>query len=88
MRPNPLLWTKSLNRSTQILYTPDIALILLLLDARPGSVICETGTGSGSLSHAIATRIAPSGHLYTHEINEARVQAVESDLKVNFTFFF
>lgn len=73
-----------MNRSTQILYTPDIALILMLLDARPGSVICETGTGSGSLSHAIATRIAPSGHLYTHDISEIRVRAVENDLKVIF----
>lgn len=81
LRPNPYLWTKTLNRSTQILYTPDIAIILLLLDAKPGSVICESGTGSGSLSHGIATAIAPHGHLYTHDIEEARLRIVESDLK-------
>lgn len=82
LRITPALWTKALNRRTQILYTPDIALILLLLDARPGAVICESGTGSGSLTHALATAIAPSGHLYTHDIDETRVKIVERDLKV------
>jgi len=81
LRPSAHLWTKTLNRSTQILYTPDISAILMLLDAKPGSVICESGTGSGSLSHAIATAIAPGGHLYTHDIEESRVRAVETDLK-------
>ncbi|KAI1728413.1 tRNA methyltransferase complex GCD14 subunit domain-containing protein [Ditylenchus destructor] len=81
LRPNPNLWTKTLSRQTQILYTPDIATILFLLDAKPGSIICESGTGSGSLSHAIATTIAPHGHLYTHDIEEARLRIVESDLK-------
>jgi hypothetical protein len=36
---------------TQILYGTDIALILLELELRPGSVCIESGTGSGSLSH-------------------------------------
>jgi tRNA (adenine57-N1/adenine58-N1)-methyltransferase len=81
LRPTPDLWTKTLQRRTQILYTPDIAMILMLLDARPGSVICETGTGSGSLTHAIAVAIAPNGHLYSHDIDESRVKTVENDLK-------
>jgi len=81
LRATPELWTRTLSRQTQILYTPDISLILMLLDARPGSVICETGTGSGSLSHAIATAIAPGGHLYTHDIDEGRVKKVEQELK-------
>ena len=75
LKPSSELWTRCLPRRTQILYTHDCALILTLLDAKPGSVspflfqihifqvICESGTGSGSLSHAIATTIAPSGHL-------------------------
>uniref|UniRef100_A0A914CY02 tRNA (adenine(58)-N(1))-methyltransferase catalytic subunit TRMT61A n=1 Tax=Acrobeloides nanus TaxID=290746 RepID=A0A914CY02_9BILA len=79
--PTPALWTRALARRTQILYTPDISTILLLLDARPGSVICETGTGSGSLSHALAVAIAPTGHLYTHDIDETRVRQVERELK-------
>ncbi|KAK6725468.1 hypothetical protein RB195_004039 [Necator americanus] len=81
LRPSAELWTRSLPRRTQILYTPDCSLILQLLDARPGSVICESGTGSGSLSRAIAIAIAPYGHLYTHDIEESRTKKVEQEFK-------
>lgn len=83
LRPNPELWTITLPRRTQILYGPDCSLILMLLDIRPGSVICESGTGSGSLSHALAVALAPSGHLYTHDIDESRVKNVEEELKLH-----
>lgn len=81
LRPSADLWTRSLNRRTQILYTPDCSLILMLLDAKPGSIICESGTGSGSLSHALAMSIAPSGHLYTHDIEESRVEDMKQEFK-------
>lgn len=38
LRPNAEMWTRALLRRTQIIYTPDCALILMLLDVRPGSV--------------------------------------------------
>ena len=95
LKPSSELWTRCLPRRTQILYTHDCALILLLLDAKPGSVgslkstyfsllqvICESGTGSGSLSHAIATAIAPTGHLYTHDIEETRTKKIEQEFEV------
>ncbi|VDK71322.1 unnamed protein product [Gongylonema pulchrum] len=75
------MWTRTLLRRTQIIYTPDAALIVMLLDVKPGSVVCECGTGSGSLSHALAMAIAPTGHLYTHDIEEPRVKQVELELK-------
>ncbi|CAI4224116.1 unnamed protein product [Auanema sp. JU1783] len=81
LRPTPDLWTRSLPRRTQILYTPDCSLILQLLDARPGMVICESGTGSGSLSHGIALAIAPNGHLYTHDIEESRTKKIEQEFQ-------
>lgn len=83
LRPTAELWTRSLPRRTQILYTPDCSLILMLLDVKPGSVICESGTGSGSLSHALASALAPSGHLYTHDIEESRVKQVEEEFKAH-----
>ncbi|KAL3105008.1 hypothetical protein niasHT_028540 [Heterodera trifolii] len=82
-RINPSMWTRTLQKSTQILYTPDIGTILLLLDVKPGARICETGTGSGSLSHAIATAVAPDGHLYSFDIDEKRVKTVQNDLKLH-----
>ena len=45
-------------------------------------MICESGTGSGSLSHAIALTVAPSGHLYTHDIDETRTSKVQEEFQV------
>ncbi|CAB3408550.1 unnamed protein product [Caenorhabditis bovis] len=83
LRPSSELWTRSLPRRTQILYTADCSLILQLLDAKPGAVICESGTGSGSLSHAITMCIAPNGHLYTHDIDESRTKKIEQEFKTH-----
>uniref|UniRef100_A0A0N4ZFH9 tRNA (adenine(58)-N(1))-methyltransferase catalytic subunit TRMT61A n=1 Tax=Parastrongyloides trichosuri TaxID=131310 RepID=A0A0N4ZFH9_PARTI len=76
LRPTPALWTRCLPRRTQILYTPDIGAILMYLDLKPGSIVCESGTGSGSLSHQLASAIAPNGHLYTHDIEQIRITKV------------
>lgn len=43
LQPNPELWTQNLPHRTQILYTPDISMILLQLEVKPGSKIIEAG---------------------------------------------
>ena len=47
--PTCELWTLSLPHRTQILYLADISRIVFELNLVPGKVICESGTGSGSL---------------------------------------
>ena len=37
------------------------------------------GTGSGSLSHAILRAIAPTGHLYTFDFHQQRVEIVTQE---------
>lgn len=66
---SPSLYTEHLAHKTQILYSPDISNILLKLDIRPGLVVVESGTGSGSLSVNFAQRLQPKGKLYTYEFN-------------------
>lgn len=44
--------------------------IITELEIRPGSIVCEAGTGSGSLSHAILRSIGPTGHLYTCDFHQ------------------
>jgi len=72
LAPTPQLWTKCLPHRTQILYQTDISLILLQLELKPGSVVVESGTGSGSLSHSFITTVAPTGHLHTFDFHQER----------------
>jgi len=74
LHPVSELWTLSLPHRTQILYSTDISMIIFHLDLKPGSVVAEAGTGSGSLSHAILRTIQPSGHLFTFEFHEERCE--------------
>ncbi|OWA51850.1 tRNA (adenine(58)-N(1))-methyltransferase catalytic subunit TRMT61A [Hypsibius exemplaris] len=80
LQPTPELWTKTLPFRTQILYLPDISMIVMHLDLKPGSLVGESGTGSGSLSHAIARTVAPSGHLYTFDYHDVRVQQARKEV--------
>lgn len=43
LQPNPELWTHNLPHRTQILYTPDISMILMQLEVKPESKIIEAG---------------------------------------------
>ncbi|KAI2657636.1 tRNA (adenine(58)-N(1))-methyltransferase catalytic subunit TRMT61A [Labeo rohita] len=81
LHPTPELWTVNLPHRTQILYTTDIANITLMLELKPGSVVCESGTGSGSLSHAILRTIAPTGHLHTVEFHAQRAEKAIEEFK-------
>lgn len=72
--PTPELWTVTLPHRTQILYTPDISMVITQLEIGPGSFVCEAGTGSGSLSHALLRAIGPTGKLHTCDFHKERVQ--------------
>lgn len=44
LRPTPELWTRVLPHRTQIIYMPDIAFILNMLEVKGGSIVIESGT--------------------------------------------
>merc|ERR1719154_349537 len=79
LQPTPDLWTRALPHRTQILYSTDISMVILQLELKPGSVVIESGTGSGSLSHSIARTIAPSGHLHTFDFHQERVERAKEE---------
>ncbi|CAF1109374.1 unnamed protein product [Didymodactylos carnosus] len=81
LAPEPELWTLALPHRTQILYMPDISLVILELDIKPGSIVIEAGTGSGSLSHSIIRSIKPNGHLHTFEFHELRSNIAKTEFE-------
>lgn len=51
------------------------------LELKPGSVVIESGTGSGSLSHSFIRTIAPTGHLHTFDFHQQRVEAARAEFQ-------
>lgn len=83
LKPNPLLWSKTLLHRTQILYHADIGLICQWMNLRPGSRVVESGTGTGSLSHSIGRLIYPEGRLFTFEFHHKRYEEAKREFDSN-----
>ena len=67
---------------TQILFNPDISLIMILLNISQSSIIYESGTGSGCLSVNMSSVLSKgSGHLYTFEFNKERAEKLKDLFK-------
>ncbi|KAL3924444.1 MAG: hypothetical protein SGILL_001041 [Bacillariaceae sp.] len=83
IRPTPELWARSLTHRTQIVHELDASMIVYYLDMRPNMVVCESGTGSGALSHCIMRSIAPNGMLHTYEFNQQRAETARVEFAKN-----
>eukprot|EP01027_Heterolobosea_sp_BB2_P023060 GEZU01034069.1.p1 GENE.GEZU01034069.1~~GEZU01034069.1.p1 ORF type:complete len:382 (+),score=88.87 GEZU01034069.1:3-1148(+) len=83
LKLNSNLWTVALKHRTQILFQTDISLVTTFLELKPGSIVIESGTGSGSMSTNLAMTIAPTGHLYTYEFHEERAKMARKDFDEN-----
>jgi len=81
VRPSPELITQSLTHRTQIIYHADISMLIALLDVHPGRVICEAGTGSGSVSTSLARALQPGGRLHTFEFHADRQRQAVADFE-------
>src|SRR5574339_1068670 len=57
-----------LPRTTQILYPKDIGFILVTMGIGPGQTVMEAGTGSGSMTTALAFAVGPQGRVISYEV--------------------
>ena len=57
-----------LPRNTQILYPKDIGFILVTMGIGPGKKVIEAGTGSGSMTIALAHNVSADGQVISYEI--------------------
>ncbi len=58
------------SRESGIIYPKDAALLMMKAGIRSGSKVMEIGTGSGSLTMALAQMVAPSGHVFSYDRRE------------------
>jgi tRNA (adenine57-N1/adenine58-N1)-methyltransferase len=67
IRPTLYDMVKGVKRATQIIYPKDIGYIVLKLGIGPGTRVVEAGSGSGSLTLAMAWLAGETGKVYTFE---------------------
>ncbi|HEY3473912.1 MAG TPA: tRNA (adenine-N1)-methyltransferase [Anaerolineales bacterium] len=72
-----------LPRTTQILYPKDIGFILITMGVGPGQTVMEAGTGSGSMTTALAYAVGPQGRVISYEVK----QDVQNLARKNLTRF-
>jgi tRNA (adenine57-N1/adenine58-N1)-methyltransferase len=58
----------NLPRTTQIMYPKDIGFILVTMGVGPGQTVMEAGSGSGSMTTALAYALGAEGRVISYEI--------------------
>lgn len=58
-------------------------MILMQLEVKVGSIVVESGTGSGSLSHAFLRAVKPHGHLHTFDFHEQRCDIARDEFQAH-----
>ena len=72
-----------IRHGTQIVYPKDIGYIIARAGIQSGQKILEIGTGSGSLTSAIAGVVKSRGHVHTFDVDENFIKIAEKNIKKN-----
>ncbi|MHA1743492.1 MAG: tRNA (adenine-N1)-methyltransferase [Candidatus Heimdallarchaeota archaeon] len=80
-KPLPCDYSGAIAHSTQIIYQTDIAQIIFVAGVCSGTRVIEAGTGSGSLTAALARYVKPDGKVFSYEINEKHQRTAKKNLE-------
>jgi len=69
-RPTLAEYILKMKRGAQVVYPKDVGLILVYADVFPGASVLEAGTGSGSLTLALARAVGEAGRVISYEMRE------------------
>jgi tRNA A58 N-methylase Trm61 len=58
----------------------DTGNIFEAIGVREGATVCEIGAGDGALSIAAARAVGPEGRVYTSELGESRLKALQKEV--------
>jgi len=72
---------RDLKRNTQIMYPKDIGFILVSMGIGPGVHVLEAGTGSGSLTTALAWAVGPQGRVTSYEVKPDTQKLAKKNLE-------
>ncbi|MQA98891.1 MAG: SAM-dependent methyltransferase [Actinobacteria bacterium] len=79
VRPTLADFVLKMSRGAQIVYPKDIGAILVEADIFPGATVLEAGTGSGSLTLALARAVGDGGRVISYEArDDHHARAVEN----------
>lgn len=67
LKPRGIDRMMKVKRRTNIMYPKDVAYLLAELDVRPGDRVVEIGSGSGSMTQALARAVSPGGQVFSYD---------------------
>lgn len=80
--PLPLDLYRGMERPSQVIYPKDASYIVYSLGLRNGSTVIEAGTGSGTLTIAMAWLVGDSGKVYSYDLREDMQRAAMKNLEL------
>lgn len=72
---------KELRRNTQIMYPKEIGYLLVTMGIGPGKHVLEAGTGSGSLTTALAWAVGPQGKVTSYDVRQEMQNLARKNLE-------
>ncbi|HEX2236064.1 MAG TPA: tRNA (adenine-N1)-methyltransferase [Actinomycetota bacterium] len=79
-RPTLSDYVLKMPRGAQVVYPKDAALVVAYADVFPGATVVEAGTGSGSLTLALARAVGDAGRVISYELREDHLEQARANV--------